>query len=383
MMRVLIMAGGTGGHVFPGLSIAKALQSAGVEVFWLGTKQGLEARLVPEAQIPLFLVRAEGLRGKRGVFSRLSSLFRSLRTVWACRRILRRLRPDRVLSMGGYVGGYGGIAALSMHLPLFLHEQNTIPGLSNRLLAPFAKRIFCAFSHTFPAKHRQVWVVGNPVREELTQLPVPLLRYSAQEGPLRVLVLGGSQGASILNEVLPQALAKIDPRLSVEVWHQCGEKHEQETIQNYANAGVRARIAAFIPEMAQAYAWADLVVCRSGALTISELCVVGVASVLVPFPYAADNHQVKNAQFMADRGAAVCIPQKDFCAEGLASLLAHVHRERGVLQQAATQAYALRHPFATDAIASQLTTEPFLKNAIFLESLPEQSVYWSKKQNGR
>jgi UDP-N-acetylglucosamine--N-acetylmuramyl-(pentapeptide) pyrophosphoryl-undecaprenol N-acetylglucosamine transferase len=315
---VMIMAGGTGGHIFPGLAVAAALRAQDVPVVWLGAEGGLETRLVPAAGLPIETVQVAGVRGK-GLARRLRAPWMLLRAVWQARRVLRRHRPRCVLSMGGYAAGPGGIAAWLARRPLLVHEQNRVPGLTNRVLAQFARRVLAGFPDAFPASAK-LQVVGNPVRAEIARLAAPGERYAGRGEHLRLLVLGGSQGARALNRALPTAL-RAQPAGRWEVRHQCGERFADEARAAYAEAGVAASVEPFITDMAAAYAWADLVVCRAGALTIAELAAAGVAAVLVPYPHAVDDHQTRNADFLVEAGAAQRLAESAELGTQLAALL--------------------------------------------------------------
>ena len=307
----MILAGGTGGHIFPGIAVATALRDRKVPVVWLGSAGGMETRLVPPQRIPLETLRIGGLRGKNA-WTLLAAPFRLLRALGEAISILRRHRPRAVLSMGGFAAGPGGIAAWLLRRPLLVHEANRAPGLTNRVLAKFARRVLCGFPSSF--RNGVGETVGNPVRAEVAALPPPRERFagrvrSENDGALRLLVLGGSQGARALNSSVPQALAQLPERF--EVRHQSGAALQADAERAYADAGIGASIEPFIQDMASAYAWADLVVCRAGALTLAELCAAGVGSLLVPFPHAVDDHQTRNAEFLVERGAARLLPQTD------------------------------------------------------------------------
>lgn len=325
--RILIMAGGTGGHVFPALAVAQALMDEGAEVRWLGTRQGLEAKIVPEKKIPMEWISISGLRGK-GVLSWLSAPFKLLNAVVQAVRIMRAYRPNAVLGMGGFVSGPGGLAAWLLRTPLLVHEQNAIAGLTNKLLAPLATKVMQAFPGAF-SERANVITTGNPVREEIANIAPPEQRMAGRSGPLRVFVVGGSLGAQALNETIPQALARMDVGARPEVLHQTGLKHLDATTRCYDEAGVTANVQPFIDDMAQAYAWADVVVCRAGALTIAEIAAAGVASILVPFPFAVDDHQTFNAKFLADNGAAILLPQSQLSAEQILGTLAKFSSDQG------------------------------------------------------
>jgi UDP-N-acetylglucosamine--N-acetylmuramyl-(pentapeptide) pyrophosphoryl-undecaprenol N-acetylglucosamine transferase len=348
---VLITAGGTGGHVYPALAVARALQEIGVPVVWLGTRRGLEARVVPEGGIRIEWLSVTGLRGK-GALGWLLAPFRVARGVWQALGVLRRQRPRLVLGMGGFVAGPGGLAAWLLRRPLVIHEQNAVAGLTNRLLARLAGRVLQGFPGTFP-QARGALHTGNPVRADIAALAPPQARLAGREGPLRLLVLGGSQGALALNRVLPQALAALPAEARPEVRHQAGAGRAADCREAYATAGVEATVEPFIEDMAQAYAWADVVVCRAGALTIAELTAAGVASVLVPYPYAVDDHQTINAHHLVAAGAAMLIPQGQLDAAGLAGLLAEFARRRERLLAMAVAARALARPQATAEVVRQ------------------------------
>jgi UDP-N-acetylglucosamine--N-acetylmuramyl-(pentapeptide) pyrophosphoryl-undecaprenol N-acetylglucosamine transferase len=303
---VLILAGGTGGHIFPGLAVAKALQACDVPVVWLGSAGGMETRLVPPTGIAVETITIGGLRGK-GAATLVKAPFVLLRAMWQALSILRRLQPRAVLSFGGYAAGPGGLGAWLLGRPLLVHEQNRAPGLTNRVLARFARRVLCGFPDSFGRRASEH--VGNPVRAEIAAIAAPAERLAGRSAPVRLLVLGGSQGANSLNLELPAVLARLPADQRPAVRHQCGERHAERTRAVYAAAGVEAGIEPFIADMAEAYGWADLVVCRAGALTLAELCAAGVGSLLVPFPKAVDDHQTRNAEYLVERGAAVLVPE--------------------------------------------------------------------------
>ncbi len=343
---VMIMAGGTGGHIFPALAVAKVLRARGVPVVWLGADGAMETRLVPPHDIPLDTLAITGLRGK-GTLALLGAPVRVLRAIRAAGFVLRRRAPRAVVSFGGFASGPGGVAAKLMGLPLLVHEQNRAAGFTNRVLVKVARRVMTGFPGAFPSREE---VVGNPVRDEIAALPPPAERFAGRSGPLRVLVLGGSQGARALNLAVPKAIATL-PAGSIDVRHQCGEKLRDEAAKAYADAGVSASVEAFITDMADAYAWADLVVCRSGASTLAELCAVGVGSVLVPFAQAVDDHQTRNADYLVERNAAVLLKQDDALADRLASALRRLIDDAGARLSMATAARALAKPDAADRIA--------------------------------
>lgn len=316
---IMIMAGGTGGHVFPGLAVAAELKARQRDVVWLGTRRGLEARLVPQHGIEIEWITIAGVRG-RGVLAWLSAPFRIAKAVVEALGALRRRRPAAVLGMGGFVAGPGGLAAWLTRRPLIIHEQNSVAGSTNRWLAPLATRVFEAFPGSFPPSARAE-LIGNPVRRSLAPTEPPRARILARRGARRrVLVIGGSQGARILNRTVPAALAELAPGERPEVWHQAGRGLE-EARDAYAAAGVEARIVEFIDDMGAAYQWADLVVARAGALTVSELATVGVGAILVPFAAAIDDHQMGNARHFAAGGAARVIAERELTPASLAVAL--------------------------------------------------------------
>jgi len=343
---VLILAGGTGGHIFPGIAVAQTLRERGVPVIWIGSSGGLETQLVPKAGIELRTLSVRGVRGKR-LATLLAAPFRIAAAVWSAWRLIGTLRPRSALALGGFAAGPGGIAAWLARVPLIVHEQNSIPGVTNRALAHFSKKPLCGFSGAFA---RGEWV-GNPVRSEIAQLPTPQQRWSLRSGPARLLVLGGSQGAQALNARVPEALAKLASAQRPQVRHQCGARFADVARAAYAQAGVEASVEPFIDDMASAYAAADLVVCRAGASTIAELAAAGVGAVLVPFPFAVDDHQTANARALVDAGAALLLPESAASAERLAALLTELLGDRTRLLAMAQAARTLAKPDATRRIA--------------------------------
>ena len=349
-LPVMIMAGGTGGHVFPALALARLLREQQREVIWLGTRRGLEARVVPADGFPVEWLAIGGLRGK-GLLTLLAAPFRLLRALWQALTIVGRHRPGVVVGLGGFVTGPGGLAAWLMRRPLVIHEQNAVAGFTNRCLAHLARSVLTAFPAAFAA-HPRAHLIGNPVRADIAALPAPAGRFAGRTGPLHLLVIGGSLGARHLNEVVPQALALLaqDPQAPrFDVRHQAGEKLIDDACSAYRAAGVAADVTPFIADMAAALAWADLVVCRAGALTIAELAAAGIGAVLVPFPHAVDDHQSANARFLVEAGAARCIADREFtplllanvlsglCGSGRAGLLQMAEAARSVARPDATQ----------------------------------------------
>ena len=346
---VLIMAGGTGGHVMPALAVAACLQAQNIPVVWLGTPKGLEARLVPQAGYPIEWISVAGLRGK-GIMRLLRAPFMLAHALFQAWVLIRRIRPRVVLGMGGFASGPGGIAARCLGIPLVVHEQNAIPGMTNRVLSRFASIVLEAFPGAFAAKRRAV-AIGNPVRAEIAALPAPAVRWAERHDAPRLLVLGGSQGAQALNECLPQALRLLAPELSVQIWHQTGANGYDMTVAAYAAAAVPARLEAFIDDMASAYGWADLVLCRAGALTVAELAAAGVGAVLVPFPYAVDDHQTANARYLEQAGAAHIVPQDQLDHESLAQHLSKLLQDRQELLRMAEAARTLARAEAAAQVA--------------------------------
>ncbi|HEX9184309.1 MAG TPA: undecaprenyldiphospho-muramoylpentapeptide beta-N-acetylglucosaminyltransferase [Burkholderiales bacterium] len=344
MRTALIMAGGTGGHVFPGLAVADELRTRGWRVVWMGTRAGMEARLVTARGYELASIRAVALRGK-GLAVKLLLPLNLLIGFWQAARTIFRLRPDVVLGMGGYVAFPGGMMASLLARPLAVHEQNAIAGLTNRILAGVADRKMTAFPQALKGAE---WT-GNPVRGDIAALADPDARYARRSGPLRLLVVGGSGGAQALNECVPRALALLEPRPSVV--HQSGDKNYAALRAAYTAAGVQGELVPFIDDMARRYAEADLVICRAGAMTVAELSAGGVASVLVPYPHAVDDHQTANARFLADQGAALLLPQAELTPQRLANLLRSLERPR--LAEMARKARSLGKPDAARVVAER------------------------------
>ncbi len=341
---ILIMAGGTGGHIFPALAVADVLRAQGWNVVWLGAPNSMEAELVPKHGYPIQLVNFSGVRGK-GLLRLVSLPMQLLRACSQSAAVIRAVRPDVVLGLGGYITFPGGVMARLLGKKLVIHEQNSIAGLSNKVLAKIAQRVLSGFPNVLP---QAVWC-GNPVREQINQIAVPATRFAARSGKLKVLVVGGSLGAQALNEAMPQALALIPEATRPNVIHQTGKKHFDSVQALYSGAGVAAEIVAFVDDMAGAYADADLVICRAGALTVAELAAAGVASILIPFPYAVDDHQTHNAAFLSAQGAAILLPQSALSAVTLARYLQDL--ERSKLLNMAIAARALAKPDAAISVA--------------------------------
>jgi UDP-N-acetylglucosamine--N-acetylmuramyl-(pentapeptide) pyrophosphoryl-undecaprenol N-acetylglucosamine transferase len=341
---ILIMAGGTGGHIFPGLAVAAEMRAAGWDVVWMGARGGMEERLVPPQGHRTAWIRAKAARGK-GLVQKLVLPANLLYSFWESARHIRRVKPDVVLGLGGYVAFPGGMMASLLNRPLALHEQNAIAGLANRVLAQVSDKVMVAF----PGALKGAEWIGNPVRADIAAIAAPEARFQGRNGPLRILVVGGSLGAQALNEALPKAIALLADKPIVV--HQAGEKHLQALQANYAAAAVQGELVAFINDMARRYAEADLVICRAGAVTVAELSAGGMASILVPFPHAVDDHQTANARFLADKGAAILIPQRDLTPERLAELIRSLDRPK--LLEMAKKARALGKPDAARVVAQR------------------------------
>jgi UDP-N-acetylglucosamine--N-acetylmuramyl-(pentapeptide) pyrophosphoryl-undecaprenol N-acetylglucosamine transferase len=341
---VLIMAGGTGGHVFPALSVAKVLRDRGVPVVWMGVPGSMESRLVPANGFPIEWVRVKGIRGK-GLTAWLMAPFRIVSAVVQAMAVLRRVRPRAVLGAGGYVSGPGGIAAWLLRIPLLIHEQNAIPGLTNRWLARIAGQVLQGFPGSFD-KRLGARFVGNPVRADIAAIPEPAMRFEGRSGRARVLVFGGSQGAQRLNAMVPLALSQLDPKRRPQVRHQAGERGLEAARDAYRQARVEADVTPFIEDMAAAYAWADVAVCRAGAMTIAELQAAGLGALLIPLPVATDDHQTKNAETMVHIGAGRVLQERDLTADTLSACIADLTADRERMRRMATAARGAR---VTDA----------------------------------
>lgn len=348
--NILIMAGGTGGHIYPALAVADNLKEKGFELFWLGTSKGMESKVVPEHGYPLLKINVAGVRGN-GLLRLLFTPFMLVIALIQALMIMVRVRPVVVLGMGGFASGPGGIAAWLMRIPLLIHEQNAIAGLTNRLLAPFAVSIMAAFPDAFKNSDK-LTITGNPVRVDITNIIVPENRYTNREAnKLKVLVLGGSLGAKKINEVLPNALSRLANEYQFEVKHQCGEKHLADTEIAYKASAIDVEVMPFIKDMAEVYSWADIVICRAGALTIAELAATGVASVLIPFPYAVDDHQTANAKYLSNSDAATLVQESQLSVETLNEILTKLYQAPEKLVHMAMQARSLAKPSATDDVA--------------------------------
>ena len=344
---VLIIAGGTGGHVYPALAVAEYLRDQGVQLFWLGTQAGIESRVVPENNIRFYTINISGLRGKKlgywliAPFTLIWALMQSL-------RVILNTKPSAVIGMGGFVSGPGGIAAWLLRIPLFIHEQNSIAGLTNRLLSPFARTIMLGFPDAMHGK--KVMTTGNPVRKDIliNARPSSERIQGRQQSPLRLLVLGGSLGAKVLNETLPRVMHGLPDEVEIDIWHQTGERHYESTLSLYKKNQInRSKVVPYIENMVEAYSWADLVICRAGALTISEIAIMGIASILVPYPYAADDHQMLNAKYLSDTGSAILLTQTEMDDAKLIELILTFYKDRDALAKMAASAQDCSYPNAT------------------------------------
>ncbi len=347
---VLIMAGGTGGHIFPGIAVAQVLLARDVPVLWLGSAGGLETRLVPQAGIAIETIAISGVRGK-GFAVLFGAPLKILRALIAAWKLIGAVRPRCVLSMGGFAAGPGGLAAWLRGVPVVVHEQNSIAGMTNRILCLFAKQRLCGFEG---ALRNGRWI-GNPVRAEIASVPIPEERFVQRDCLARLLILGGSQGAKALNLRVPQALAAMPAAQRPQVRHQCGARLVDGAREAYAQAGVAASVEPFIDDMAAAYAWADLVVCRAGALTLAELAAAGVGAVLVPFPFAVDDHQTHNARSAVAAGAALLVPEAEATPQRLRETIEPLLADRARLLAMARAAHMLAKPHAAADIAAVCT----------------------------
>ena len=341
---ILIMAGGTGGHIFPALAVAEKMRERGWRVVWMGNPEGMEARLVPQHGFEMLNLKFAALRGK-GILRKLLLPLNLLRGFWQAQKAIRQVQPNVVLGMGGYITFPGGMMAALLGKPLVVHEQNSVAGLANRVLAGVADRIATGFPEVLA---KGVWA-GNPVRPEIAKMAPPAERFAGRTGALHLLVIGGSLGAQALNEMVPQAMAMLGENELPQIVHQAGEKHIEALKANYAAVGVAAHCVSFIEDMAGAYEWADLVICRSGALTVAELAAAGVASILVPFPHAVDDHQTGNARFLVNVGGAFLLPQGELTPQAIALIRNY---SRGQLLEMAEKARSLAKPDATEEVAN-------------------------------
>lgn len=342
---LMVMAGGTGGHVYPAMAVADYLKAEGWNIVWLCTEGGMENRLIDGKGYDKAMMHMQGVRGK-GLLGWLLLPLKLAKAFAESRTAIQAYQPDVVLGMGGFAAFPGGVMARLMGKPLVIHEQNSVAGLTNKVLAKFANKVLAAFPAAFG---KRASLVGNPVRAEITQLPAPEVRFAGRDAALRLLVVGGSLGAQALNEFLPQALAKLPEEARPLVVHQAGVKHIDALRAHYEQAGVAAETRAFIEDMAAMYDWADFVICRSGALTVAEVSAVGIGALMVPFPFAVDDHQTTNAAYLAEAGAAILVQQKDLTVNGLADILKKLNRETCLSM--AQKARALGKPDATKNVA--------------------------------
>lgn len=345
MKTALVMAGGTGGHIFPGLAVAEALRSRGWKVHWLGAPGSMESQLVPPRGFPLETIAFGGVRGK-GIKTLVLLPLKLLRAFWQSIQVVRRVRPDVVVGLGGYITFPGGMMSVLLGKPLVLHEQNSVAGLANKVLAGVADRVYSAF----PEVLKKAEWVGNPLREAFLRQPPPEQRFAGRSGPLKLLVVGGSLGAKALNDIVPQAIARIPAAQRPRVVHQSGAKQIDELRANYAAAGVEAELTPFIDDTATAFAEADLVICRAGASTVTEIAAVGAPALFVPFPFAVDDHQTTNAKFLVDSGGGWLVQQRELGADRLATML--ITLTRGELLQRAVAARKLQKTHATDEVVA-------------------------------
>ncbi len=366
---ILITAGGTGGHVYPGLAVARALIKQDIPVVWMGTHKGLEARIIPAAGIEMAWLDVNGLRGK-GLMTLLAAPVKLVKALFQSIGIMRKHRPVAVLGMGGFVAGPGGLVASLMGIPVVIHEQNAVAGLTNKLLSKFSKKILEGFPQTFPksataTKQNKIIAIGNPVRKEITAIAPPEKRLAGRDSAIRLLIIGGSLGAQALNEIVPQALAELGENIRPKVRHQAGKGKDATTQADYKAVGVDALVTPFIEDMSEAYEWADLIICRAGALTIAEVAAAGLASILVPYPYAVDDHQTANGAYLSDNGAAILMQQTEFNKDSASKVLQSLLTDREKIVSMSIKARKLAKPTATDevaAICAQLAGYDFNKN---------------------
>jgi len=347
----LIMAGGTGGHVYPALATAKNLQQHHDKIAWLGSVGGMEESIVAQTDIPFFGISIKGVRGN-GVLVKLLSPFRLLWAVLQAISVIYKVKPDCVLGMGGFASGPGGLAARLMGKPLLIHEQNAVAGLTNRMLAKIANSVMAAFPHAFDKKMK-VTLVGNPLSQNICDIYYRPKTAIPAARNVRLLVLGGSLGAARLNECVPETMALLDDSIRPDVWHQTGRQHDLKAVERYQSRGVEAKVTPYIDDMGEAYQWADFVVCRAGALTVSELCVAGLGAILVPYPYAVDDHQTLNAKLMVSAGAAWLLPQSDLDPVTLAEILRPLLNKRERIALLSNSAHKLGKPDATEKVAAE------------------------------
>lgn len=350
--RILLMAGGTGGHIFPALAVGHALEQEGWSLHWLGSVGGMEQELVPQHGIPMTLLPVKGVRNK-GLVSLIKAPFQLLNSIILARKAIKQFKPDVVLGMGGFASGPGGIAAKLCGVPLVIHEQNAIAGMTNNQLNRFSRWTLQAYPGTF-AESNKVQTVGNPVRQDIGSDKDPALRIESDEKSVHILVIGGSRGAAVFNEELPETFSRVNSGLKVQVRHQCGKGNHDAVLERYQrndSSKVIVEVSEFISDMARAYEWADLVVCRAGALTVAEIAMAGCVAIFVPYPHAVDDHQTYNARYLADQGAALIIQQHDLSKERLAQEITALANDKEHLIDMARKAQALARPEATQKVA--------------------------------
>lgn len=347
---IIIMAGGTGGHVYPAIAVADVLKLNGFNIVWVGNKNSFEAEVVPNAGYEIEYITISGIRGTK--FSKLISIpFKITSSVLQAIKIFRKYKPVSVLGMGGYVSGPGAIACKILHIPLIIHEQNSIPGFTNRILSRFATLVLVAFPEAFSGNIKAIYT-GNPIRESISRLPEPNIRYAEHADNIKLLVLGGSLGAKYLNENIPASLSFLSEGQKIDIWHQAGKGKHIETKNAYKQKNIKAKVDEFIIDMDLAYLWADIVICRAGAMTVSELSNAGLASILVPYPHAVDDHQTHNAEFLVNANAAIMAQQSELFVNFLTNLLSDIIvKGRAYLLTMANNAYALAKPDATSRVA--------------------------------
>ncbi len=348
---LMIMAGGTGGHVFPALAVAQHFMQHQDKVVWLGSVGGMEESIVTANQIPFYGIAIKGLRGK-GVIKQLMAPFKIVSALFQAMSVIRKVRPDAVLGMGGFAAGPGGIAAKLLGVPLLIHEQNSIAGLTNRILSLFAGSVMTAFPDVFD-DHKKTRMVGNPLRADIVNLFYQQKKVRSNDEKIHLLILGGSLGAQSLNQVLPEAISRINENIRPEIWHQTGRNKQHEVTKAYESYSIKAEVSEFISDMANAYKWADFVICRAGALTVSELCVAGLGAILVPYPYAVDDHQTTNAEFMVQGGAAWLLPQSQLNAEVLSEMLTPLFKKRERITILSDAARKLAKVDATEKVSDE------------------------------
>ncbi len=348
---VMIMAGGTGGHIYPALAVADYLKACGSEILWLGTNKGLESKVVPEHGYPLFYLDVSGVRGK-GLIKKLIAPFNILKAILQSLSIMKQQKPAAVLGMGGFASGPGGIAAFLLGIPLCIHEQNSIAGLTNKLLKPFARFVMQAFPNTFN-QSKKVLTTGNPVRKEILALAESGQQDIKNDEGINLLIIGGSLGAKRLNEVVPNAAKQLHENIKLNIRHQCGDKHHSSTSQIYTDLQIEASVEPFIKDMAAAYQWADLIICRAGAMTVAEVSIVGIPSIFIPYPYAVDDHQTANARYLTDKNLAKLIQETELTESILVKAIEELCQSQQHLNKLAVEIRKLGKVNATQLVAEQ------------------------------